>query len=165
VSYQYLPQARNLHLLKLGQLDVGLPLVHTPNRDDYAVFTYPLAMMYYSLYTTKNIDLTGDLSNYHFSIMRSSARGGSEFLSNNPGFIEVGKWGNAVELARIGRSDGVVIPEPVVKYLPSSVFEGFKQYDFGSIPASMYVSKKNVNTDFIVQRFNLAIQDCLSKKK
>ena len=163
VKYYVLPQIRVLNLLQTGGLDVGIPLVQQPDRDVYAMFAEPLLWPPFHLYTKKDIDTSGDLSGYTFTVVRSAARGGKEYLARNPNFIEVNEWGHALSMAQFGRADGAVIPAPVIKSLPAKRFEGLKKQDFGSIPLSMYVSRQSANTHEILSHLNASIQHCLQK--
>ncbi|MDJ0832078.1 MAG: hypothetical protein QNJ69_01060 [Gammaproteobacteria bacterium] len=163
ISYYVLPQIRVLNLLQSGGLEVGIPLVHAPERDEYAMFAQPLLWPPFHLYAKDDIDTSGDLSGYTFTVVRSAARGGKEYLARNPNFIEVNEWSHALAMAQFGRADGAVIPAPVIKSLPPKRFEGLKKQDFGAIPLSMYVSKQSANAHEILRDLNASIELCLAK--
>lgn len=163
IKYYVLPQVRVLNLLKSGGLDIGLPLVQQPDRDEYAVFAQPILSPPFHLYSNQDIDTSGDLSAYTFTVVRSAARGGKEYLQRNPNFIEVNEWSHALAMAQANRADGAVIPAPVIRSLPAKKFEGLKKLDFGSIPLSMYVSRQSPDANEILSQLNASIDSCLAK--
>jgi ABC-type amino acid transport substrate-binding protein len=158
-NLRLLPQARVLLGLQRGDLSLGMPLVKLNHRDDYAVITKPMMDIRFVLYTRKDIKVTSDLSAYNFTVLRSSASI-DLVAQHNAQFTEVSSWTQALELARLGRFDGAVIPAVVLKDLAAEDFAGLRQLDFGSLPLSMYVSKQIDNTEEIVQRLNAAIDLC-----
>jgi ABC-type amino acid transport substrate-binding protein len=163
LSYEIrsLPQARVLHLLEQGELSLGLLLVKLQNRDEFAQFTHPMLDAQFVLYTRKAINVTDDLSTYTFTVLRSSASI-DLVVERNAQFKEVTSWTQALALARLGRFDGAVIPAIVIEKLEAEHFAGLSQLDFGSIPASIYVSRQIDNTDELVRRLNIAIDACVS---
>ena len=160
---QLLPQARMLLQLQRGGVSGGLPLVKLSPRDDYAVFTRSLMEVRFVLYTTKDIELSSDLSAYSFTVLRASAS--IDLVTQLKGhYTEVSSWEQALKLARLGRFDGAVIPELVLRgYAPES-FAGLRQVDFGFLPVSMYVSKQIDNSDELVERLNSAIDQCAGEQ-
>jgi len=154
-----LPQARVLLELERGEIQLGLPLVRLDHRDKYAIFTNKLMDIAFVLYTTRDIDLSGDLSAYNFTVLRASAS--IDLVAQHNGrYTEVTSWIQALQLARLDRFDGAVIPAVVLKGLAAENFAGLRQLDFGSIPLSMYVSKAADNATELVQRLNAAIDQC-----
>jgi len=154
-----LPQARVLLQLQRGELDLGLPLVRLDHRDEYAVFTAPMMDIPFVLYTSRGIEVTDDLSAYTFTVLRSSAS--VDLVAQRKAqFAEVSSWTQALELARLGRFDGAVIPEVVLKDLAAENFAGLQRLDFGSLPLSMYVSRKMRNHEDLVQKLNAAVTAC-----
>lgn len=154
-----LPQARVLLLLERGDIHLGLPLVRLDDRDEFAIFTRKFMDISFALYTRKNFELTDNLSGYNFSVMRASA---SVDLVAQRGavYTEVSSWLQALELARLDRFDGAVIPKVVLDGLPAESFGGLRQLDFGSIPLSFYVSRAVDNAEDLARRLNAAIDQC-----
>lgn len=154
-----LPQARVLLELERGEIQLALPLVRLDHRDKYAIFTSKLMDIAFVLYTTRDIDLSGELSAYNFTVLRASAS--IDLVAQRKGrFTEVTSWIQALELARLDRFDGAVIPKVVLKGLAAENFVGLRQLNFGSIPLSMYVSKAADNAAELVQQLNAAIDQC-----
>ena len=85
---------------------------------------------------------------------------GVSYQTHSAEFIEVESWTQALALAKLGRYDGAVVPEAVIVGLDAENFEGLTRYNFGSIPASMYVSRQIDNTEALVERLNSAIDAC-----
>ncbi len=157
---RYYPQVRVLHLLERGELDLGLPLARLPERDQYAVFTHPLFETRFHLFTRKSIDPDSDLSGYTFTVLRASASA-KIAASRNANFEEVASWTQALSLAKLGRFDGALIPAPIVADIGDDQLNGLKRIDFGSIPVSIYVSKKANNAEQLVATLNAAIRRCI----
>ena len=164
IKYQVLPQARMLHLLKVGKLDIGVPLAKSAIRDKYALFSDPIYWVRYSLYTSNKIDLSENLSDYTFAVIRSSVKGGDKLLEHNPNIIEVNTYGQALKMTKSGRIDGVILPAPVIKNLTDEHLSGLQKQDLEVIPVSMYVSKKLNKSDKIVSQLNTLIESCLFLK-
>ncbi len=165
VEYELVPQARLLKMLESGRLDVGIPLVKVDHRDDYAVFTNTIEQVPFHLYSKREIDLAAkDLSRYSFAMVRSASRGGLGSIADTANFKEVTTWLQALELARIGRYDGAVIPEPVVANLAPDKFDGLIKQDFGSVSVSTYVSKARKNYETLIEQLNKNIDICLAQK-
>ena len=155
----FFPQVRVLHLLERGEIDIGLPLAKLPNRDRYAIFTRPLFVTRFHLFTREQIDLDGDLSNYTFVVLRASASARLA-ASRSASVEEVGSWIQALDLARLGRFDGALIPAPIMADIGGDELDGLRRYDFGSIPVSTYVSRQVENSAAIAARLNRAIETC-----
>jgi len=156
----FFPQVRILHMLEKGEIDLGLPLAKLAERDEYAVFTLPLLETRFHLFTRQDIDPQSDLSGYTFSVLRASASA-RVAASHNANFVEVASWIQALSLARLGRFDGALIPAPIVADIGEDQLDGLKRIDFGSIPVSIYVSRKIDNTEELVTRLNAAIKECV----
>lgn len=154
-----LPQVRSLYLLEKGEIDIALPLVHSSERDEYAIFTRKMADIPFAAYTQREIDLSGDISSYKFAVLRSSASA-NLVSKRNAQFEEVTSWVQALQLAQLGRFDGAVIPAPVIKDVDPALFEGMKRTEFGTIPMSLYVSKKSRQAGMLVEQLNAAIEEC-----
>lgn len=142
---RFYPQVRELHLLERGEIDLGLPLAKLAERDRYAVFTSPLFVARLHVFTGEHIDVHGDLSSYTLTVLRASASARLA-ASRKAGYVEVASWLQALDLARLGRFDGALIPAPIVSDLGEDQLCGMRRIDFGSIPVSIYVSKKKVTT-------------------
>lgn len=147
------------------RLEVGIPLVKIDHRDDYAVFTNTIEQVPFHLYSKREIDLAAKgLSGYSFAVVRSASRGGLGSIADTANFKEVTTCLQALELARIGRYDGAVIPEPVVANLAPDKFDGLIKQDFGSVSVSTYVSKARKNYEALVEHLNKNIDICLAQK-
>jgi len=157
---QLLPEPRVLNLLASGELNIGLPLSRLPVRDNYATFVEPFAYITYVLYTTKDIDLSADLSAYRFVAVRGSSRGGGLFTQRKVQFEEVNSRSQALELVRIGRFDGVIVPGIVVQGINPDLLAGLKSIDVGVVPISLYVSKKAADSEKLAVVMNSAIELC-----
>ncbi len=153
------PHARILHNLESGDIDIGLPLVRVSDRDRYAVFASGILDVDFLLFSSKPIDPDADLTGHTFTVRRSTASK-DLVLERNGRFEEVSSWSQAVELAQMGRFDGVVIPEIIANGLPAEQYDGLHRSRFGTIPLSLYVSRQSSQRDELVARFNQAVADC-----
>jgi len=158
-EYRVLPHQRVLHQLEQGDISLGLPLVKVESRSEFAVFTNPILQAPFALFTGRDIDVSGNLSAYNFAVVRHTASV-DLVVGRKAQFIEVESWTQALALAKLGRYDGAVVPEAAIVGLDADVFEGLIKYKFGSIPASMYVSRQIDNTEALVERLNSAIAAC-----
>lgn len=154
-----MPHARVLLQLKRGDIDVAMPLVRVGHRDSYAAFARSLMSVEFGLFSKTPVELSGDISDLSFVALRSTAsvdlvkmRGGSA--------TDVNSWLQALELARLGRYDGAVIPLAALVNLPAESFAGLNQTTFGSLPISFYISRAIDNSSDLLQRFNAAIKAC-----
>ncbi len=154
-----MPHARVLLQVKRGEIDVAMPLVRVDQRDRYAAFAKALMSVEFAVFSKEQIEPTEDISHLGFAALRSTAsidlvkmRGGSA--------TEVNSWLQALELARLGRYDGAVIPLAVLVNLPAESFSGLNRTTFGSLPISFYISRAIDNSDDLLQRFNTAIEAC-----
>ncbi len=158
-NFQVMPHQRVLLKLQRGDISLGLPLAKTESRDKFAIFTRSLLDIPFSLYTRRNINLSNDLSAYTFAVVRNTAS--VDLVAKHKAkFIEVNNWTQALALANLGRYDGAVIPEVVIKGLDIENFEGLTKLNFGSIPTSMYVSRQIDKTEGLAERLNAAIDAC-----
>lgn len=155
-----MPQARMLHELRIGNLHVALPLVKFAKWDEFAIFTSSILNIKYVLISKDSFDLSGNLSNRTFTIMRSSASRDLVQLYN-ANFEEVTSWTQGISLVKLGRYDGAVVPELIIQDLEPKEFEGLTKNDFGYLPLSAYVAKNIGNTDAIVKKLNQAIENCV----
>ena len=154
-----MPHARVLLQLERGEIDIAMPLVRLDRRDQFAAFARPLVRVEFALFSQRPIDPAGDLSNYNFTALRSTAS--VDLVQQHNGNVtEVSSWPQALELARRGRYDGAVIPLASITNLPAQNFEGLIQTAFGSLPLSFYVSRATYNSDVLLQRLNRAIEAC-----
>lgn len=154
-----MPQVRNLYLLERGDIDIVLPLVEVSKRNTYAIFTRKMIDIPFVLFSRVEIDLSADLAGYRFAVLRESASG-DLVLRRNAQMEEVTSWVQSLRLAKLGRFDGAVIPAPVIADVDPGLFEGMQQYEFGSIPLSLYVSRKSPHASDLVERINAAIAEC-----
>lgn len=158
-EYRVLPHQRVLQQLKQGDIDLGLPLVKVESRHEFAVFTHPILDAPFAVYTHRDINVSSDLSAYTFTVVRHTASVDLA-VKRKAKFIEVESWTQALALAKLGRYDGAVVPEAAIVGLDAANFEGLTKYNFGSVPASMYVSRQIDNTEALVERLNSAIDAC-----
>jgi ABC-type amino acid transport substrate-binding protein len=158
-EYRVLPHQRVLQQLKQGDIDLGLPLVKVESRGEFAVFAHSIVDTPFALYTRRDLNVSGDLSGYTFVVVRHTASVDLA-VKHEAQIIEVESWTQALALAKLGRYDGAVVPEEAIVGLDPEVFEGLTKYSFGSIPASIYVSRQIGNTEALVKRLNSAIDAC-----
>ena len=158
-EYRVLPHQRVLHQLKQGDISLGLPMVKVESRSEFAVFTNPILQAPFALFTGRDIDVSSDLSAYTFAVVRHTASV-DLVVGRKAQFLEVENWAQALALSKLGRYDGAVVPEAAIVDLDAEMFEGLIKYRFGSIPASMYVSRQIDNTEALVERLNSSIDTC-----
>lgn len=155
----WVPHARLLLQLRRGEVDIGMPLIRLDERDVYAEFAQSLMPIEFALFSKQPIALDADLSKHSFVILRSTASS-ALVKKRNGNVVEVSSWSQALELARLGRYDGAVIPLAVIPNLAPGSFTGLIQSSFASLPISFYVSRAIDNTETLLQRLNDAIDAC-----
>ena len=154
-----MPHARVLLQLKRGEIDIAIPLVQVDRRDQYATFSKPLLEVEFALFSLKPVNQEQDLSNYTFTVLRSTAS--VDLVKQRNGkVIEVSSWPQALELARLGRYDGAVIPLASIANLPAENFEGLQQFEFGWLPIGFYISQAIPKRVELLQKLNAAIDAC-----
>lgn len=156
-----MPHARVMLQLERGEIDIAMPLVQLDRRDQYANFSKPLFEIEFALFSQKPINPEQDLSDYTFTVLRSSAAV-ALVQQRNGNIIEVNSWTQALELARLGRFDGAVVAMPGVANIPAEGFEGLQRFLFDWLPIGFYVSQAIPNSDELRQQLNTAIDACRS---
>lgn len=157
---QLLPQARILRQLEQGEIAIGMPLVKYNDWDEFAIYTNTVIRVPYYLFSSKELDLSQDLSNRTFGIMRASITKDMA-IQRNAQYREVTSWLQALSMVKLGRVDGAIIPGPIVEHLGKESFSGLTQAYLESKPVSFYVSKKAKNAENLVKRLNDTIDMCI----
>ncbi len=117
VQFVEMPLAQMLYQLRAGGIAVGLPLVQTADRDEYADFGGLLFQTEYVYLMLKDLPPLANTNGLTYAFVRRFV--GNQLLQGeNPAVFPVSNWGQAVEMLKLGRADVVVLPWVLVdKYL------------------------------------------------
>lgn len=145
-SFQYefwqFPHARVVQELQSGNIDLGLPLAKTPDRDKHSVFNNSVYDAPLMLFSNKKVPETQDLTQLKFVLSRS--RGFANLIDESKlKYYRVNNWQGAVELVKKGRFDATFIPKVVLDSFDPAIIEGTFQREIASQPVGIYLSKKS----------------------
>ncbi|MCK7549249.1 transporter substrate-binding domain-containing protein [Marinobacter koreensis] len=138
-SFRQMPLAQILYQLKKGRLDVGLPLVQTEERDQYADFGGRLFQTEYVYLLLEDLPPLEQTFGLTYSFIRRFV-GEQLLLGEGAKMLAVSGWKQAVDMLKLGRADVVILPWVLLDPLMAD-FEG--QYFVRSaswVDISLYVS-------------------------
>ncbi|EMP57479.1 hypothetical protein MSNKSG1_00691 [Marinobacter santoriniensis NKSG1] len=122
LRFQKMPLAQILYQLKKGRLDVGLPLVQTEERDEYAEFGGRLFQTEYVYLLLDNLPPLDQTPGLTYSFIRRFV-GEQLLLGEGAKMLAVSEWKQAVDMLKLGRADVVIIPWVLLQPLMSD-FKG-----------------------------------------
>ncbi|MBY6034212.1 transporter substrate-binding domain-containing protein [Marinobacter daepoensis] len=136
-----MPLARILFELEKGDLAVGLPLVQTSGRDQYADFGGRLFQTEYVYLFLENYPLLRQVPGLRFAFVRRFI--GDHFLQGEGArVVTVSEWKQAVEMVKLGRADVVVLPGVLVDQLMAGYLEPYYVRTAAWVDLSLYVSHR-----------------------
>ena len=134
-----LPLARLIHELRVGNLDVGLPLVHEPSRDQFATLGDTVIDSSYLRVSLPGNEVQPDESGVRYVYIRGFA--GKTILKDlNGPSISVSHWEQAIEMLRRHRTDYVLITEKTFWAMTADSEEPFVVEKVSDLDVAFYVS-------------------------
>lgn len=153
-----MPLAQILRQLEKGGISVGLPLIQTVERDQYADFGGPLFQLEYVYLMVKDLPPLESMTGLRFGFVRKFA--GLELLKgDSPNVTHVSDWGQAVEMLRLGRVDVVVLPWIMTDLYLEGYQGPYYERTAAWIDLSMYISQR-VKDGRLKKDFRDAIRAC-----
>lgn len=138
-DYVVLPLARLIHELRVGNLDVGLPLVHEPSRDQFATLGDTVIDSSYLRVSLPGNEVQPDESGVRYVYIRGFA--GKTILKDLKGSsISVSHWEQAIEMLRRHRTDYVLITEKTFWAMTADSEEPFVVEKVSDLDVAFYVS-------------------------
>lgn len=139
VDYVVLPLARLIHELRVGNLDVGLPLVHEPSRDQFATLGDTVFDSSYLRVSLPDNNVRPDGIGVRYVYVRGFA--GKTILKDLPGpSIPVSQWEQAIEMLRRHRTDYVLITEKTFRAMTADSEDQFVVEKVSDLDVAFYVS-------------------------
>jgi hypothetical protein len=153
-----MPLAQILRQLEKGGISVGLPLIQTVERDQYADFGGPLFQLEYVYLMVEDLPPLESMSGLRFGFVREFA--GLELLKgDSPTVTHVSDWAQAVEMLRLGRVDVVVLPWIMTDLYLKGYQGQYYERTAAWIDLSIYISHK-VKDSRLKEDFRDAIRAC-----
>ena len=153
-----MPLAQILRQLEKGGISVGLPLIQTVERDQYADFGGPLFQLEYVYLMVQDLPPLESMTGLRFGFVRKFA--GLDLLKgDSPNVIHVSDWAQAVEMLRLGRVDVVVLPWIMMDLYLEGYGRPHYERTAAWIDLSMYISRK-VKDSRLKDDFRDAIRAC-----
>ena len=138
-DYVVLPLARLIHELRVGNLDVGLPLVHEPSRDQFATLGNTVIDSSYLRVSLPGNEVQPDGSGVRYVYVRGFA--GKTILKDLKGpSISVSQWEQAIEMLRRHRTDYVLITEKTFWAMTADSEEPFVVEKVSDLGVAFYVN-------------------------
>ena len=156
-----MPLAQMLYQLKRGGVAAALPLVQTPDRDEYADFGGLLFQTEYVYLMLRDLPPLGNTQGLTFAFVRRFV--GDHYLKgDNPKVHHVSNWGQAVDMLKLGRADVVVLPWVLVdKYLHDYDGDYFVR-TAAWVNLSLYVSHAH-DDGRLIENLRRSIRQCRYK--
>ncbi len=153
-----MPLAQILRQLEKGGISIGLPLIQTVERDQYADFGGPLFQLEYVYLMVQDLPPLESMTGLRFGFVRKFA--GLDLLKgDSPNVIHVSDWAQAVEMLRLGRVDVVVLPWIMLDFYLEGYGGPHYERTAAWIDLSMYISHK-VKYSRLKDDFRDAIRAC-----
>ncbi|WP_372980484.1 substrate-binding periplasmic protein [Marinobacter sediminum] len=138
-EFVVLPLARLINELRVGNVDVGLPLVHDPSRDGFATFGDTVFASSYLRVSLPANSTQLDGRDVRYAYIRGFA--GKTMLKDLEGPIfEVSEWDQALEMLRRQRVDYVLITEKTFGAMTADSDEQFVVESVRDLDVAFYVS-------------------------
>ena len=161
-NFQFIemPLARILFQLEKGELAIGLPLVQTADRDQYADFGGRLFQTEYVYLFLEQYPPLRQVSGLRYAFVRRFI--GNQFLQgDNASAVMVAEWKQAVDMVKLGRADVVVLPAVLIDHLMAGYEKPFYVRTAAWVDLSLYVSHR-FGAGRLAPEFRRAIRDCES---
>lgn len=158
-SYVLMPLKRSLYELDKGGVDVTLPLVQEPSRDEYGDFGGHLYYVDYVYLSLKKLDPIQEDSGLSFVMLRSFA--GLRVLLNDKSakVFFVNLWEQAPEMLKKGRADAVLMPKTFVATFMRDYDAPFFQQHAGRLGVSFYIARRHRETG-LTEKLRQAVDEC-----
>ncbi|WP_286221626.1 transporter substrate-binding domain-containing protein [Marinobacter apostichopi] len=138
-QFVVLPLARLINELRVGNVDVGLPLVHDPSRDGFATFGDAVLGSSYLRVSLPANSAQPEGRDVRYAYIRGFA--GKTMLKDLEGPIfAVSEWGQALEMLRRQRVDYVLITEKTFGAMTADSDEPFVVEKMRDLNVAFYVS-------------------------
>ncbi|AHI30095.1 substrate-binding periplasmic protein [Marinobacter similis] len=142
VQFVVLPLARLINELRVGNVDVGLPLVHDPSRDSFATFGDTVFGSSYLRVSWPTNTAQPDGDDVRYAYIRGFA--GKTMLKDLEGpTFAVSEWDQAIEMLRRGRADYVLITEKTFGAMTADSDEEFVVERVRDLDVGFYVSNRS----------------------
>ena len=161
-NFQFIemPLARILFQLEKGELAIGLPLVQTADRDQYADFGGRLFQTEYVYLFLEQYPPLRQVSGLRYAFVRRFI--GNQFLQgDNASAVMVAEWKQAVDMVKLGRADVVVLPAVLIDHLMAGYEKPFYVRTAAWVDLSLYVSHR-FGAGRLTPEFRKAVRDCES---
>ncbi len=140
-EFLVLPLARLIHELRLGGVDVGLPLVHESSRDRFATFGDTVIESSYLRVSLPNTVIQHDDPGARYVYIRGFA--GKAILRDLEGeSFAVSSWEQAIEMVRRHRADFVLITEKTFEAMTQANSDVFNVQKVSGLDVAFYVSSE-----------------------
>lgn len=156
VEFVVLPLARLIHELRVGNIDVGMPLVHDPSRDEFATLGDTVIDSSYLRVSIPSNEVPPDGPNGRYVYVRGFA--GKTMLKDlkGPSFA-VSQWGQAIEMLRRKRADFLLITEKTFGAMTADSDDQFVVDRVRDLEVAFYVSN---SAPALLQAMNEANARC-----
>lgn len=153
-----MPLAQILRQLEKGGISIGLPLIQTVERDQYADFGGTLFQLEYVYLMVQDLPPLDSMTGLRFGFVRKFA--GLELLKgDSPQVTHVSDWEQAVRMLRLGRVDVVVLPKIMMDLYLKDYQGAYYDRTAAWIDLSMYISH-SVEDNGLKEDFRDAIRTC-----
>ena len=137
--FMVMPLARLINELRVGNVDVGLPLVHDPSRDSFATFGDTVFGSSYLRVSLPTNTAQPDGRYVRYAYIRGFA--GKTMLKDLEGpTFAVSEWSQALEMLRRQRADYVLITEKTFGAMTADSDEQFVVESVRDLDVAFYVS-------------------------
>ncbi len=141
-QFVVLPLARLINELRVGNVDVGLPLVHDPSRDSFATFGGTVFGSSYLRVSLPANTAQPDGRDVRYAYIRGFA--GKTMLKDPEGpTFAVSEWDQAIEMLRRRRADYVLITEKTFGAMTADGNEPFVVERVRDLDVGFYVSNSS----------------------
>lgn len=139
IDFVVLPLARLVHELRLGNVTVGLPLVHEPSRDEFATLGDTVIDSSYLRVSLPSNTAEPDAQDVRYAYIRGFA--GKTILKGLGGpTYAVSSWEQAIEMLRRQRADFVLITQKTFGAMTANSDERFIVEKVRNLSVAFYVS-------------------------
>lgn len=158
-TFVLMPLKRSLYELDKGRVDVTLPLVREPSRDEYGDFGGHLYYVDYVYLSLRELGPIQEDSGLSFVMLRSFAGLRVLLKDEYAEVFFVNLWEQAPEMLKQGRADAVLIPETLVAGFMEDYTEPYFQQHAGRLGVSFYIARKHRETG-LTAKLRLAVDEC-----
>ena len=159
LDFVVLPLAKLLYQIENGQIDVGLPLAQTPDRDAYADFGGRLLQLEYVYVMLRDLPPLNASSGLTYAFVRKFY-GDLLVKGESPRVLGVSGWMQALELLKSGRADVVIMPWVMVNKLMAGFNQPYLLRTAEWVDLSFYVSHAQQN-GLLAEELRHGVRQCL----